>query len=104
MCLMNLFAKLWQDDAGVVTIEYLVLGTFLALTLIVGVAALANAINAELVELGNAVLTFNQSYNVQSQSTCTATKDGSGAIDSASTLTYSHAAFTGSDINESACQ
>ena len=48
----NLFAKLWADDAGVVTIEYLVLGVFLAIALIVGVATLSAAINNELAEFG----------------------------------------------------
>jgi Flp pilus assembly pilin Flp len=101
---MNLFSKLWADDAGVVTIEYLVLGTFLALTLIVGVAALANAINAELVELGQAILTFNQSYSVSGTTTCTATKGGSAAVDTVGTLSYGHTAPLSGTIDVNACQ
>jgi Flp pilus assembly pilin Flp len=101
--LMNLFSKLWQDDAGVVTIEYLVLGTFLALTLIVGVASLANGINAELTELGGAILTFNQTYNVSGSSGCSASKAGSGATDSCGTLTFTHTAASPCGIDINAC-
>jgi Flp pilus assembly pilin Flp len=77
----NLFAKLWADDAGVVTIEYLVLGTFLALALIVGVATLARGINVELNELTQAILSFNQSFAVSGTSTCVANVTGSQGID-----------------------
>src|SRR5262249_19517303 len=82
MCLMNLFSKLWADDAGVGTIEYLVLGTFLALTLILGVATLDQAINVELAQLANAIMTFNQGYSVTGHSNCAAAKTGSAATDS----------------------
>lgn len=76
-----MFKQLWNDDAGVVTIEYLVLGTFLALALIVGVATLAAAINTELAELSNAILSFDQGYFVSGQTSCVAGKDGSRADD-----------------------
>ena len=77
----NLFLKLWKDDAGVVTLEYLVLGTFLGLALIVGVTTLASGINVELTELTNAILSFNQSYSSTGYSNCRANKAGSQAID-----------------------
>jgi len=77
----NVFAKLWADDAGVVTIEYLVLGTFLALALIVGVATLARSINVELNELAQAILSFNQSFAVSGTSTCVANVTGSSGTD-----------------------
>lgn len=99
----NLMVKLWADDAGVVTIEYLVLGTFLGLALIVGVAAIAKAVNGELIELGNAVLTFNQGYNVCNYSICCASKDGSGATDSAGNVQPASSAFTGTSVDVAAC-
>jgi Flp pilus assembly pilin Flp len=77
----NLFSKLWNDDAGVVTIEYLVLGTFLGLALIVGVATLSAAINAELIELGNAVMHFDQGFETFGPYTKVAIKTGSEARD-----------------------
>jgi len=100
---MNLFSKLWADDAGVVTIEYLVLGTFLALTLIVGVASLAQAINVELGELGNAILTFSQGYTVAGHSNCQAFKQGSGATDTATSTSYVSTSNNASSIDISFC-
>lgn len=97
-----MFSKLWNDDCGVVTIEYLVLGTFLALALIVGVATLAASINAELSELSQAILTFNQSYSVSGQSSCVGNYAGGGATDTCGTvgitLTESSACTIGDDV------
>lgn len=99
-----MFSKLWNDDAGVVTIEYLVLGTFLALALIVGVATLSSAINSELSELSQAILTFNQSYFVSGQSSCIASKAGSGANDASTTGgTIVKTTVTPVTIEDSAC-
>lgn len=100
----NLMAKLWADDAGIVTVEYIVLGTFLALALIVGVHTLSRAINAELLELGNAILGFNQGYSVCSTTACCATKDGSAVTDTAGTVTaLGGSAPTGTSIDVNAC-
>jgi len=99
---MNLFSKLWADDAGVVTIEYLVLGTFLALALIVGVTTLAGAINVELAELANAILTFNQGYTSNGYSNCRATKAASGATDTSTTVTLGNTT-TSSSIDIGFC-
>lgn len=98
-----MFSKLWNDDCGVVTIEYLVLGTFLALALIVGVATLAASINAELSELSQAILTFNQSYAVSGQSSCVATKGGSGAVDTAGTVLITNQAAPTNNIGDDVC-
>lgn len=84
---MNFFSKLWADDAGVVTIEYLVLGVFLAISLIVGVATLQSAINAELSELAQTILSFNSSYSADGFSTCAANHAGSAANDVNGTIT-----------------
>ena len=58
----NLFAKLWEDDDGVVTLEYLVLATILGLGVIVGVTAVTAALNVELSELAGAISGLNQDY------------------------------------------
>jgi Flp pilus assembly pilin Flp len=99
---MNLFSKLWQDDAGVVTIEYLVLGTFLALALIVGVTILASAINAELTELAQAILTFCQGYTSNGYSSCGATKCASGAVDTVGTAGFTRDS-TSTSIGQAIC-
>lgn len=96
----NLFAKLWADDAGVVTIEYLVLGTFLALALIAGVHNLATSINDELTELGNAVGSFSQAYSVDGFVGCHVSTSGSQTTDTAETNTlHTNPAPAASDIN-----
>jgi Flp pilus assembly pilin Flp len=77
----NLFARLWADDKGIVTIEYLVLGTFLALALVVGVHALAVGITDELTELSQAIEGFNQSYSVSGFSSACANTGASTAVD-----------------------
>jgi Flp pilus assembly pilin Flp len=98
-----MFKKLWNDDAGIVTIEYLVLGTFLALALIVGVSTLSAAINAELDELGNAVLSFNQSYYVSGQTSCVAGTPGSAANDRCDRQQISNVAPVACNINDATC-
>ncbi len=94
--------QLWNDDAGVVTLEYLVLGTFLGLALIVGVTTVAAAINNELSELANAILTFNQGYTSNGYSNCIATKAASGATDTTSSQSIKTTTAS-SDINDSIC-
>ena len=58
--------NLWNDDNGVVTLEYLILATVLGLGLIVGVAVLTESIKVELAELGEAIGALDQSYTVGS--------------------------------------
>jgi len=100
---MNLFSKLWADDAGVVTIEYLVLGTFLALALIVGVTTLAAAINVELAELANAIMSFSQAYSSNGYSNCRASKAASAASDVAGSTSYTSTTATASPVDVAFC-
>jgi len=65
-----MFKKLWNDESGIVTLEYLVLATIVGLGLIVGATALRNGLNAELGELAEAITGLNQSYAVAGQSFC----------------------------------
>jgi Flp pilus assembly pilin Flp len=100
----NLMVKLWKDDAGVVTVEYIILGTFLALALIVGVNVLAHSINAELIELGNAITTFSQGYSVCGYSACCGFKQGSAATDTPGVVTApSTVAPTATSIDVTTC-
>lgn len=75
----NLLSKLNADDSGVVTIEYLVLGTILGLGIIVGVHVLTAKINEELTELANAVGSLDQNYSAAGFFGCFALKFGSQA-------------------------
>jgi len=99
-----MFKQLWSDDDGVVTLEYLVLGTFLGLALIVGVTSLASSLNSELSELAQAIATFNQNYNSEGYSHCNAQKEGSQAQgDVAGNEDITGTDPTGSDINDPVC-
>ena len=100
---MNLFRKLWKDDQGIVTLEYLVLGTILALGLIVGVTAVEGALNAELTEFANAILALSQEYSSNSQSNCKSYKEGSATSDAPETLGLNHTPPAASDINVEVC-
>lgn len=72
----NLFSKLWNDDAGIVALEYLLVATIIGLGLVVGLSTLSAAINVELTELASAILALDQSYSIAGQSSCVGTKSG----------------------------
>lgn len=84
----KMFSKMWNDDAGIVAFEYLLVATILGLALVVGLAAVSNALNAEMTELANAILALDQGYSVASQSTCVSFKAGSSASDSTGNMTF----------------
>lgn len=96
--------KLWNDDAGIIVVEYLVLGTFLAIALIVGVSALAGAINTELVELGESIESFNQGYSASGFSACGASSAGSAANDTCGGITTGRVTPTVCTIAADFCQ
>ena len=99
----NLLAQLHADDSGVITLEYLILATFLALGLIVGVHTLASALNGELVELGNAITAMSQSYATDGFAACNANKEGSRAIDTPSVEDGTNGPLIPSVIDASFC-
>jgi Flp pilus assembly pilin Flp len=59
-----MFNKLWNDDAGIVALEYLLVATIVGLSLVVGLGALAFGLNAELTELAQAISAINQTYGI----------------------------------------
>jgi hypothetical protein len=84
----RLFTKLWNDDAGaLIAMEFLFVATILIIGIIVGLVNLRGAINAELSELGNAILALSQGYTISGTSGCCASTDGSEAIDTAGSVT-----------------
>jgi Flp pilus assembly pilin Flp len=85
---MRKLSQLWQDDRGaVLATEYLFLVTILIIGLVVGLTGLRTAINAELTELGNAILALSQGFTVNGTSGLGGGTDGSQAIDVPQTLT-----------------
>jgi Flp pilus assembly pilin Flp len=101
----KLFVKLWNDDGGVVALEYLLLTTIVGLGLVVGFAALEGAYNAEYTELANAVGSLSQGYFYDSQFNCLAGKQGSAAFDRPERIRFhkSTRAVEVSNINVEIC-
>jgi len=100
----NLLVKMWNDDAGIVAFEYLLVATIIGLGLVVGLSAVSAALNVQLTELGQAILTLNESYSISTQSNCQAIKYGGGASQSTfGNLTYSTASPTITSIGANAC-
>jgi Flp pilus assembly pilin Flp len=101
----NVLRKLWQDDAGIVALEYLLVATIVGLGLVVGLAALHEALTAELTELSNAILALDQSYefsgltSVAGGGAVIGHRRGSGAIDSYQPNRVMRQAPTAENIN-----
>jgi Flp pilus assembly pilin Flp len=109
----DLLWTLWRDDAGVVALEYLLLATIVGLGLVVGLAAVENALNSELTELANVIMVLDQSYSFAGlavgpsvsssgsggQFNAFAFKSGSAAFDAAYTLGLSRLPATPVNID-----
>lgn len=84
---MRKLMQLWNDDAGIVALEYLLVATIVGLGLVVGLSSLEIALDNELIELANAITALDQTYsfatvNASGASGVTATKLGTNATDS----------------------
>src|SRR5262249_1122164 len=79
---MGKLRQLCQDDQGGVLARYfLFLVTFFILGLVVGLSPLRTAINAELPELGTAILPLNLSFSFSGLTGCCPSVPGSQVID-----------------------
>jgi Flp pilus assembly pilin Flp len=84
----NMMRKFWSDDQGaLIATEYLFVATILVIGTAVGLAGLRDAINAELTELGNALLALSQGFTVSGISGSSGSTDGSQATDTPGNLT-----------------
>jgi len=84
----NMMRKLWTDDQGaLIATEYLFVATILVIGTVVGLTNLRDAVNAELTELGNAILALSQGYTISGVSGSSSSTDGSQAIDTPGLLT-----------------
>ena len=85
MCILQQF---WNDDCGaLISSEYLFVATILVIGVVVGLTNLREAVNAELTELGNALLALSQGFTISGSSGTGGSVDGSQAIDTPSLLT-----------------
>ena len=73
-----MFAKLWNDEAGNVAVEYLFLLSIIGLGLVVAFSNLENAIKTEYTELGSAILGLSQAYAISTEPR--ADRCGSGSV------------------------
>lgn len=61
----NLCLRLWKEDEGVLTFEWILLTTVLVLGLIAAMGTLRDALVNELADLAGAAQSINQSYTVR---------------------------------------
>ena len=95
--------KLWNDEQGTVAFEYLLVGTLVALSLVVGLNAVGRALNSELVELAGAIVNLDQSYSYTNISTCSAFVNSSSSTDARGTITTGSTTATGGAVTVSFC-
>src|SRR3954465_8636645 len=94
-----MFARLWNDEEGAVSLEYLLLLTIVGLGMVIGFSNLSNALNAEYSELGNAILALSQGYEVATKSGCGSATQGSQAIDPPGAVTFGSNVTTPASIS-----
>ncbi len=84
----QLITRFWNDDQGaIISIEYLFFATIVLIGLVIGFAALRDAVVVELTELGNAILALSQGFTVSGLSNGDGSVDGSATMDTPGLLT-----------------
>ena len=84
----KMMRKVWNDDQGaLISTEYLFVATILVIGMVVGLTNVRDAVNAELTELGNAILALSQGYTISGITGSNGGTDGSQATDTPGTLT-----------------
>jgi len=99
----HMMKNLWNDDAGIVALEYLLVATIIGLGLVVGLQAVSRSLNTELVELADAINTIDQTYSYSGFSTCGASKAGSAATDAYSGFTIGATSPTAIVVSQGVC-
>lgn len=96
--------KLWNDEAGVIALEYLLVSTILGLGLIVGMVAVQKSLVTEFSELGQAITSLSQEYSFSGNTwgTCAFT-EGSATTDAPEGIDVVSTAATAFDINDPVC-
>ena len=75
---MNLFTKLWRDEAGVLlSAEAVVVGTIAVVGLTTGLTVVAKSVNEELQDVAFAIRSLDQSYSIPAIEGCGAKTAGS---------------------------
>jgi len=98
--MLKMLQKLWQDDAGIVALEYLLVATIVGLGLVVGLSNLEIALDNELTELANAITALDQSYSFATVTGGSSShKNGTCAVDSFGSQTMATSTPSCSTIN-----
>lgn len=87
-----MFSKLWNDESGIVALEYLLIMTIVGLALVVGFSSVASALNVEFTELSNAILALDQSYSYDAASSCSGTHGGVTVTEQTTSTNYGQSA------------
>src|SRR5262245_9099970 len=84
----KLLVSVWNDDRGaLIASEWLFVATILVIGIIVGLAAVRDAVVTELTEFANALLALSQGYSIGGLEGCCSATDGSQAIDTPGLIT-----------------
>lgn len=83
---MNVLSRLWKEDDGVLSFEWVLLVTLLTIGIVAGLSAARDAIIDELGDVAQAMLSLDQSYTIDFPLNVDVhTIDGSSASDSSFT-------------------
>ena len=68
---MNLLSKFWRDEAGVLlSTEAAIVGTVAVVGISTGLTVVAKSVNEELKDVGFAIRSLDQSYNIPARKGC----------------------------------
>jgi Flp pilus assembly pilin Flp len=68
---MNLLSKLWRDESGVLlSAEAAIVGTVAVVGISTGLTVVAKSVNEELKDVGLAIRSLDQSYNIPARKGC----------------------------------
>jgi Flp pilus assembly pilin Flp len=79
-----MLVKLWNDEAGaIVASEIILIATILVIGIVTGLSSVRDAVIEELADVGAAIGSVNQSYQVSGSESHSATAAGSQFVDTA---------------------
>ncbi|MCR5165339.1 MAG: hypothetical protein K6C40_15125 [Thermoguttaceae bacterium] len=82
-----MMTRIWNDESGLLTFEWIMLFTLLTIGIIGGVATIRNATNIESEEAANAITALDQSY--------TLTASLGGTVKSTGAISYTSTKVSG---------
>lgn len=102
---MNVLSRMWKEEDGVLSFEWVLLVTLLTIGIVSGISAARDAIIDELGDVAQAMLALDQSYTIDFPLNVDVhTVDGTSASDSSFTdaLTYTDCTRTNAPAGQAA--